>query len=68
MAKKLKIKLVRSMISRPEKHRKTLRSMGLRKIGNERVFEDTPSIRGKIKQVVHMVEVSEVKVGRSKSK
>jgi len=33
MAEKLKITMVKSMISRPEKHRKTLRAMGLTRIG-----------------------------------
>ena len=57
----LKVKLVRSMSGHTEKHRATLRGLGLTKVGRERVLQDTPSVRGMIKQVVHMVEWSETK-------
>lgn len=57
MLAKIKIKLVRSLIGRPEKHRRTIRALGLRKIGQVVEKEDTPQIRGMIKQVNYMVEV-----------
>lgn len=58
---KVKVTLVKSVIATPPNHRKIVRSMGLRKTGRSRVFEDNPSIRGKIFHVKHLVEVEEVK-------
>ena len=55
---KLKITLKRSVIGRPEKHRRIIRSLGLRKINQSVVHEDTPMIRGQIHKTSHMVEVS----------
>ncbi len=59
----LKITLKRSYIGRPEKQRRVLRSLGLRKIGQTVIKEDVPSIRGMINKVPHLVEVQEVKEG-----
>lgn len=59
MSGKLKVTLVKSMIGRPEKHRKILRSMGLAKINRTVVFIDTPSIRGMINKVSHLVKAEE---------
>lgn len=56
---KIKIKLVRSIIGRPEKHRRTIEALGLRKIGQVVEKEDTPQIRGMIEKVNYMVEVIE---------
>jgi large subunit ribosomal protein L30 len=60
MAGKLKVTLVRSMIGRPEKHRRVLRGMGLTRMHRTVVLEDTPSIRGMVQAVTHMVEMEEV--------
>jgi len=59
MADKLNITLVKSMIGRPEKHRKVLRGMGFRKMNRTVQLEDTPSIRGMISTVSHLVRVEE---------
>lgn len=60
MSGKLKVTLVKSMIGRPEKHRRILRSMGLTKINRAVEFEkDTPSIRGMINKVSYLVKVEE---------
>ncbi|WP_300667505.1 50S ribosomal protein L30 [Desulfoluna sp.] len=59
MSQKLKITLVKSMIGRPEKHRKVLRGMGLTKMNKTVELEDTPSIRGMVTKVVHLVKVEE---------
>lgn len=59
MAGTLKITLVRSMIGRPEKHRRVLRGMGLRKLNRSVKLQDTPSVRGMINTVLHLVEVEE---------
>jgi large subunit ribosomal protein L30 len=55
----LKISLVKSMVGRPEKHRKVLRGMGLTKLNRTVELEDTPSIRGMVQKVVHLVKVEE---------
>lgn len=62
MAAKLKITLVRSMICRPEKHRKVLRGMGLTKMHKTVLLEDTPCIRGMVNKVSHLVKAEEVNV------
>jgi len=59
MAGVLKISLVKSMVGRPEKHRKVLRGMGLTKMNRTVELEDTPSIRGMVQKVVHLVKVEE---------
>ena len=59
MSGMLKITLVKSMIGRPEKHRKVLRGMGLTKINRTVELKNTPSIRGMIHAVSHLVKVEE---------
>jgi large subunit ribosomal protein L30 len=59
MSGMLKITLVKSMIGRPEKHRKVLRGMGLTKINRTVELEDTPSIRGMVHAVSHLVKVED---------
>lgn len=60
MAGKLKITLVKSMIGRPEKHRKVLRGLGLRKLNRSVVRENTPAIRGMVNAVSHLVLAEEM--------
>ena len=59
MAGTLKITLVKSMIGRPEKHRRVLRGMGLKKLNRSVELQDTPSIRGMINTVSHLVKFEE---------
>lgn len=59
MAEKLKITLVKSMIGRPEKHRKVLRGMGLTKLNKTVILENTPAIRGMVGAVSHLVKAEE---------
>jgi large subunit ribosomal protein L30 len=59
MAEALKVTLVKSMIGRPEKHRKVLRGMGLTRLNKTVLLEDTPSIRGMIQKVIHLVKAEE---------
>jgi len=61
MAGTLKITLVRSMIGRPEKHRKVLRGMGLTKMNKTVELQDTPAIRGMVNEVSHLVKAEEKK-------
>ena len=57
---KLKITLVRSVIGRPETQRKTVRSLGLRKLNSFSILPDSSTIRGQIHKVEHLVKVEEV--------
>ena len=59
MVNKLKITLIKSMIGRPEKHRKVLRGMGLTKLNRTVLLEDTPAIRGMVNTVSHLVKAEE---------
>ena len=56
----LRIKQVRSEIGHPETMRRTLRAIGLRHHQSEVVKQDSPSLRGQLKQVRHLVEVTPV--------
>ncbi|MDI3533682.1 MAG: large subunit ribosomal protein [Thermosediminibacterales bacterium] len=60
MAKKLKIKLVKSTIGAPKDQRETVKALGLRKIRQTVEHNDTPQIRGMIFKVKHLLEVKEV--------
>ncbi len=61
MSKKVKIKQIRSTIKRLESQKRTLKALGLRKIGMEVEHELTPSINGMINKVKHLVSINEVK-------
>ena len=55
--KTLTVRQTGSSIRRPQDQRATLVGLGLNKIGRTRVLEDTPSVRGMIHKVAHMVEI-----------
>jgi large subunit ribosomal protein L30 len=57
---KLKVKLVRSAVSRGQKQQGTVRALGLKRLGHEVVHEDRPEIRGMIRTIGHLVEVEEL--------
>jgi len=57
--KTLKVTQIASPIGRPKVQRATLIGLGLNKMGRTAVLEDTPSIRGMIKKVAHLVKVEE---------
>jgi large subunit ribosomal protein L30 len=58
MAKKtLTVRQTGSSIRRPKDQHQTLVGLGLGRIGKQRELEDTPSVRGMIRKVAHMVEV-----------
>jgi large subunit ribosomal protein L30 len=56
----LKVKQTRSAIGRKRNQRETLRSLGLKRIGDVVVKEDRPEIRGMIAAVPHLISVEEV--------
>jgi large subunit ribosomal protein L30 len=59
MASRLKVTLVKSGIGRPEKHKKILQSLGLTKLNKSKVFDNTPTIRGMIIKINHLLKVEE---------
>ncbi len=60
MAGTLKITLRRSLIGEKPKARATVESLGLRKINSTVERPDTPSVRGMIHHVKHLLEVEEI--------
>ncbi|PKM90561.1 MAG: 50S ribosomal protein L30 [Firmicutes bacterium HGW-Firmicutes-12] len=56
---KLKITLKKSVIGSNERVRETAKSLGLRKTQQSVVQEDSPSIRGKIRKIEHLLTVEE---------
>jgi len=60
MANKLKVTQTRSGIGRMDQQRRILKGLGLRGPHSEVVVDNTPSFRGMIKKVLHLVEVEEV--------
>lgn len=60
MANKLSITLKHSPIGRQKNQRDTAYALGLRKLQQTVVRDDTPVIRGMIERISHLVEVKEV--------
>ena len=56
---KLSITQRRSAIGRSRKQQDTIRALGIRRLQQTVVHDDTPQIRGMIAKVTHLVEVSE---------
>jgi len=59
MSGTLKIMLRKSIIGRPEKHRRTVESLGLKKLNRPVVLKDTPLVRGMVQKVSHLLKVEE---------
>ena len=55
----ISVTLVKSMIGRPQKHRRVLKGMGLTKLNRTVELQDTPSIRGMINIVSHLLMTEE---------
>ena len=56
----LKITWTKSSIGRPESQRRIIRSLGLSRLHQSVVHGDTPTIRGMVSKVPHLVTVEEV--------
>jgi large subunit ribosomal protein L30 len=56
---KLKIRQYKSAIGEKHAARQTLESLGLRRPGNSVEREDSPSLRGQLRKIAHLVEVEE---------
>ena len=61
MAKTIVVKQIGSPIRRPAIQRQTLIGLGLNKMHRTRELEDTPSVRGMINKIPHMVQIIEEK-------
>jgi large subunit ribosomal protein L30 len=57
---KLKVTQRRSVIDRPKDQKSTVRRLGLHRINDSIIKDDTPDVRGMIAKVRHLVEVEEV--------
>ncbi|MGZ3457450.1 MAG: 50S ribosomal protein L30 [Archangium sp.] len=51
----LKVKLTKSFSGSSEDQLATIRSLGLKKFGDERLLQDTPAVRGMVNKVRHLV-------------
>ena len=60
MTGRLKVQQQRSTIGCKKNHRHTLRTLGLKRIGDVVVKEDRPEIRGMLRTVRHLIVVEEV--------
>ena len=56
---KLKITLVKSVISTPKDQRATVKALGLKKTNSTVEKEDNPQIRGMVRKVSHLLKVEE---------
>ena len=59
MKPKLKVTQIRSTIARDRRQQKVLDGLGLRRLHHSVVVDNTPSFRGMIKKVIHLVTVEE---------
>ncbi len=59
MAKTIKVQQIRSAIRRPKDQQETLNGLGLTKMNKVKELEDTPSVRGMINKVHHLVRIIE---------
>ena len=57
--KKIKVTQIASPIGKPKDQRATLIGLGLNKMNRTSELEDTPSVRGMIRKVSHLVKVEE---------
>lgn len=56
----IKVTLIRSTIGCLKDQKATVESLGLKKIGQSKVFNDSPSLQGKLFKVKHLVKVENV--------
>ena len=57
---KVRVKQLKSLIGRKKDHKLCISGLGLKRIGDEKVLEDTPSVRGMINKVKHLVKIEEL--------
>jgi large subunit ribosomal protein L30 len=55
----IKIKLIRSTICTPDKHKVIVRALGLKKLNRVVERPDTPAFRGMVKKIPHLLQIVE---------
>jgi large subunit ribosomal protein L30 len=58
--KKIKVTQVKSVIDRPERQKRTMQALGLKKIDASVELEATPQVLGMVAKVTHLVKVQEL--------
>jgi len=58
--KKIRITQVKSVIDRPDRQKKTMEALGLKKLHNVVEVDATPQILGMVRKVTHLVKVEEI--------
>jgi large subunit ribosomal protein L30 len=56
----LKVTQVKSVIGSKQDHKRTVRALGLKRIRDSRLHDDTPQVRGMLHKVRHLIRVEEV--------
>jgi large subunit ribosomal protein L30 len=59
MMQKIKVRQIRSVIDRPVRQKRTIEALGLGRPNWEVIHNDTPQIRGMVRKISHLVEVSD---------
>jgi large subunit ribosomal protein L30 len=59
MVKPIQVRLVRSPIGRPEKHRRVLQALGLTRMHRPVNLYSSPQVLGALKKVIHLVKIEE---------
>ncbi|MBA2406837.1 MAG: 50S ribosomal protein L30 [Chitinophagales bacterium] len=59
---KIKITQIKSAIDRPERQKKTIRALGIKKLNSSVIKEDTLQIQGMITKVLHLVTVEKIEL------
>jgi len=60
MARRLRITWVKSAIGYSQRQKDTIRTLGLKRLGDRVEREDSPSLRGMVQKVRHLVSVEEI--------
>lgn len=64
MAKRLRIIWVKSSIGYSQQQKDTIKTLGLKRLGDRVEREDSPSLRGMVQKVSHLVRVEEIEAER----
>ncbi|KPJ64699.1 50S ribosomal protein L30 [candidate division KD3-62 bacterium DG_56] len=59
---RIRVSLVRSLNGRPAEQRATVRALGLTRMHSSAIHDDTPSVRGMVRKVRHLLRVEEAAV------
>ncbi len=59
MAKEIKVTLIHSPIGRSQRQKDTVKALGLTKLHQTVMHQDTPSIRGMLKKINHLIQIEE---------